>query len=311
MTYQIRSFSPGKDIPALLELRREAEAVDQEGSFADEDALRAQLLLPGHDPMQDRWVISDPENSAVLIGSALVWLPPDSKIVKLNILVHPAWRRQHLGSYLYERAFERGRVLGGEFIQAYVNTKNPAAEQFLLQHGFKREGAYHELRQEMPSRLPSAVWPYGYQVHTYADNQDLLNLTYAMNVCYEGLWGHQQVTDEQMASWLPEFNQESLFLVTSPSGKTVGISRVETNASRSACNGGIPTGYIDAPGLHHHHRRMDLYRALLLTGMHWLQAQGQQIVEMESWGDKWEIIKLYQDMGFKIIRRLISYRHPL
>ena len=101
-----------------------------------------------------------------------------------------------------------------------------------------------------------------------------------MNVCYEGLWGHEEVSEAQMASWLPEFNPESLFLVYSPSGKAVGISRVDIDERRCSENG-LPTGYIDAPGFHHHHRRIDLYRALLLTGMQWLQKKEMKLVEMD------------------------------
>ena len=310
MTFLIRPFSATSDIPALLRLRSEAEAVDQEGSLVDEEGLRAQLRLPGHDPSQDRWVIPDPENPAALIGSALVWLPPDSTTVKLNIMIHPAWRQQGLGSQLFVRTVKRSRALGGQFLQAYVNTKNQGPEAFLRKHGFEYEGAYHEMRQAMPTRLPTAVWPYGYQVRAYAEVQDLSALTYAMNVCYEGLWGHQEVSEAQMASWLPEFSPESLFLVYSPSGKVVGISRVDPNAECSDPQD-KPTGYIDAPGFHHHHRRMDLYRALLLTGMHWLQDQGLQNVKMESWGDKQEILNLYGDLGFEITRKLVSYKLPL
>jgi mycothiol synthase len=310
MTFLIRNFSPANDIDALLQLRRIAEDIDHEGTQVDEQALRAQLRLPGHDPDHDRWVISAPDDPAMLIGAALVWLPPDSQTVRLNIIVHPDFRQQGLGSQLYDRAAERACALGGQNIQAYVSTRNPHAEAFLKKHGFERQGAYHELRRELPEHLPSPVWPYGYQVRSYAEVQDLPLLTYAMNVCYEGLWGHHEVSQDQMASWLTEFNPQGLFLVSSPSGKTVGISRVETSAERSAKNG-VPTGYIDAPGLHHHHRRIDLYRALLLTGMRWLQEQGQQLVEMESWGDKQEILNLYQDLGFMVVRRLVSYQHPL
>ena len=310
MSYTLRRFSIQQDIPALLRLRSETEAVDQEGYQVNEETLLAQLRLPGHDPSQDRWVIASPLEPDRLIGSGLIWLPPESTMVKLNILIHPEYRQQGLGSQMLAQALQRARSLEGQTLQAFANPQNPGSEAFLQKHGFQREGAYQEMRQRMPARLPSPVWPYGYKLRTYAEVQDIAALTYAMNVCYEDLWGHQEVSEAQMASWLPEFNPDGLFLVYSPSGKVVGVSRVEPNAERSKING-EPTGYIDAPGLHHHHRRMDVYRALLLAGMRWLKEQKQEIIEMESWGEKQEILNLYADMGFSTIRRLISYRLPL
>lgn len=310
MTYPIRSFSATNDIPAWLCLLMESEAVDQGGNPVDEEALRAQLGLPGHDPEQDRWVIPHPDDPATLIGCALVWLPPETTTAKINILIHPDWRRRGLGSQLFGHTLQRSRSLGGQSIQAQVGSKDPGPEAFLHKLGFKREGAYHELRKEIPTRLPTPVWPYGYKLCTYADIKDISALTYAMNVCYDGLWGHQEVSEQQITSWLPQYNHDSLFLVYSPSGKLVGICRVEAHQQRSA-NNQTPTGYIDAPGFHHHHRRMDLYRAFVLTGMHWLQKEKQKIVEMESWGDKLEILNLYRDMGFDVLRRLVSYQLPL
>lgn len=310
MTFDMRPFSSQQDILPLLRLRTEAEAVDQEGNRADEEGLRAQLRLPGHNPSQDRWVIPSPNDPNMLIGSCLVWLPPDSSIVKLNILIHPDWRRQGLGSLLLDRALARSRALEGKFLQAYANLKNPSGEMFLIKNGFQRQGAYLEFQQRIPDRLPSPVWPYGYQLRTYAEVQDLTALTYAMNVCYQGLWGHHEVSETQMASWLPEFDLQGLFLVYSPSGKLVGISRAELSEKRSRRNN-LPTGYIDAPGFHHHHRRMDLYRAMLLHSIHWLKEQGQEIAEMESWGDKLEILNLYRDMGFETLKTLVSYQLSL
>jgi ribosomal protein S18 acetylase RimI-like enzyme len=251
-----------------------------------------------------------PEDPNTLIGSCLVWLPPDSDLVKMNLLVHPAWRQQGLGSLLFARALERAHALGGQSMQAFGSTRSPGVEAFMLKHGFAKEGAYRMMRQTMPERLPNPVWPYGYRLSTYEEVKDLSLLTYAMNVCYEGLWGHQEVSESQMATWLPEFNPQGLFLVYSPSGKVVGISRVDIDAERCTQTG-IPTGYIDAPGLHHHHRRMDLYRALLLTGIRWLQAQDIQLIEMESWGDQLEIINLYSSMGFETSRELVSYSRAL
>jgi ribosomal protein S18 acetylase RimI-like enzyme len=74
---------------------------------------------------------------------------------------------------------------------------------------------------------------------------------------------------------------------------------------------GLPTGYIDAPGIVPQHRRLDLYRALVLSGIGWLREQGQSIIEMESWGDKLEVLKMYRELGFKDIRHRVCYQLEL
>ena len=72
-----------------------------------------------------------------------------------------------------------------------------------------------------------------------------------------------------------------------------------------------PTGYIDAPGIVPQHRRLDLYRALVLTGIRWLHDQGLSIIEMESWGDKLEVLKMYRELGFTDIRQLVCFQIDL
>jgi mycothiol synthase len=310
-TFTIRPFSLEADIPAILRLRAAVEAVDQQGVETSEAELRAQLALPGHDPAQDRWVAELPGNAAELAGYALVWVAPGADTAHTNVVVHPEYRRQGLGTTLLHHALQRGLALGATQAEIYANASHPAAGSFLRKHGFAPQGAYTEMRASIPARLPAAVWPYGYTLKTYAEVQDIAILTQAFNRSYAGLWGHHpDVSETQMAGWLAEFDPNGLFLVFSPSGKVVGVSRVERNADRSARNH-APTGYIDAPGLHHHHRRMDLYRALLLTGLHWLQGQEQTLVELESWGDKAEILKLYGEFGFTTLRQEIGYRRSL
>ena len=49
----------------------------------------------------------------------------------------------------------------------------------------------------------------------------------------------------------------------------------------------------------------------MLTGIRWLHEQGQTLVEMESWGDKLEVLKMYRELGFKDIRQLVCYQIDL
>jgi mycothiol synthase len=306
----IRPFSSEPDLPRLLALYQAVSASDPDGSEVDEQSLRSQLSLPGHDPFKDRWVIDHPQDPSSLIASALIRLPPQSNIADANIIVHPSWRRQGIGSRLLSAVFERAQQLQSSAVQIYANPKHPAAPGFLLRHGFITQGAYTELQLPADTRLPPVIWPFGYTMRTYAEVNNISTLTEAMNLSYIPLWGHHEVSEAEMTSWLPGFDQHGLFLVFSEKGRVVGITRTEPSAERTLKNG-EPTGYIDAPGVVPQHRRLDLYRALVLNGIYWLRDQGQSIIEMESWGDKLEVLKMYRELGFMDIRQRICYQFLL
>jgi mycothiol synthase len=306
----LRSFSPESDIAQLLSLYAAVEAADQEGMEISEQALHAQLILPGHDPLLDRWVVEAPDNSHSLIASALIRVNPGTSFADANILVHPDWRNHGAGGILLSRIFERARMLGVDSVRIFANSRHRSAPAFLHKHGFTPQGAYTELTLSEDVRLPPVIWPFGYTLRTYAEVQDISILTQAMNLSYIPLWGHQDITEAEMSSWLPKFNQQGLFLAFSEKGRVIGVSRVEPSPERSSKNG-VPTGYIDAPGVVPQHRRLDLYRALVLTGIRWLRLQEHALVEMESWGDKLEVLKMYRELGFKDKRQLVCFEVKL
>ncbi len=306
----IRSFLPDKDLPQLSALYTAVEAVDHAGSEVSEQALRSQSELPGYEPAKNRWVVDAPDEPHALIASGVVSLAPGSHLAEANILVHPNWRRRGIGSALLSLVIDRSNELEASDVQIYTNARHPAAPGFLQSHGFVPQGAYTELRLTEGVRLPPVIWPFGYTMRTYAEVQDLRALTEAMNLCYIPLWGHHEVSENEMSAWLPNFNQQGLFLVFSEKGRVIGISRVEPSPERTLKNG-VPTGYIDAPGIVPQHRRLDLYRALVLTGIRWLYSQGKTLVEMESWGDKLEVLKMYRELGFTDIRQLVCYQIEL
>jgi mycothiol synthase len=308
--YLIRSFSPDHDFPQLATLYATVEAVDQDGLQISEQNLRAQSELPGYDPAMNRFVVEAADESHSLVASGVVSIASGSDLAEANILVDPAWRRRGIGSALLSKVIDRTHQLEAIAVQIYTNARHPAGSGFLQQHGFVYQGAYTELRLSEGVRLPPVIWPFGYTVRPYVEVQDLSVLTEAMNLCYIPLWGHHEASENQMASWLPDFNQQGLFLVYSEKVRVIGISRVEPSPERTRKNG-VPTGYIDAPGIVPQHRRLDLYRALVLTGIRWLLEQGQTLIEMESWGDKLEVLKMYRELGFKDIRQLLCYKIDL
>lgn len=307
---QIHPFSIEQDVPRLLSLLAAVEAADQEGTALDEKELHQQLELAGHDPNHNRWVINHPVNPGEMIATALVHRYTESGDTLANIIVHPGWRHQGIGEKLLSNVMRRANELHANSILIFADVRNAASAEFLGHHGFAAQGAYTELRLPADTRLPPIVWPFGYTLRTYAEVQDVALLTEAMNLSYVPLWGHHEVSREQMESWLPGFVPGGIFLVFSEKGRVVGISRTEPSAERTARNG-APTGYIDAPGIVPQHRRLDLYRALVLSGVRWLRQQGQSIIEMESWGDKLEVLKMYRELGFVDIHQRVCYQRKV
>jgi mycothiol synthase len=303
----IRPFAPDQDIPQVMSLRATLGADHQLGFSINEQNFRAQDNLPDYDPLRDRWVVVAPGDPPSVIASAFIRIPPGPNTAHFNIIVHPDWRRRGVGSSLLSKVLERAHQRMSVAIQFSANSMNPAAIGFLHKHGFLPQGAYTELRLPQGARLPPVIWPYGYTMRPYAEVGDVSLLTQVMNLAYIPLWGHQSVSQEEIASRLTELNPDGIFLVFSEKGRVVGISRTEPSPVRTSKNG-LPTGYIDAPGVVPQHRRLDLYRALVLTGIKWLRGNGQVLIEMESRGDKLEVLKMYRELGFEDIRQLVSYK---
>ena len=306
----IRTFLPDQDIPRLLSLYSAAEAVDHAGIELSEQALRDELGIPGHDPLKDRWVQYDPDNPSTMIGAALLKVVPGTTIAEANIVIRPDWRRHGLGSTMLSSVMDRAHQLNSTAMQIYTSASHPDANGFLQKRGFTAQGAYTELLLPHDVRLPPVIWPFGYTMRPYAEVQEISILSQVMSLGYIPLWGHHRVSEAEIATWLPGFDQQGLFLVFSEKGRAVGICRAEPSPGRTMKNG-FPTGYIDAPGVVPQHRRLDLYRALVLTGINWLHQHGQTVVEMESWGDKLEVLKMYRELGFKDIRQQVCYQIDL
>lgn len=295
-------------MPRLARLLTEIEAVDGEGEESSEEAVRATMTWPGHDPTRDRWVVEEPGQPGRLIAHSLVWKGFQETHADLTVAVHPAWRRRGLGCTLLEHALDRARTLGVTAVRIYANEQHLAASAFLQRHGFAAVAAYTEMRFPAESTLDNPVFPTGYQVRSYDELQDISLLAYTMTAAYRGLWGHHVVGADDLAHWLPSMRLDGIFLSFDKDGDAVGICRGETREPPDKEGGDKPIGYVDAPGVVPARRSEALYVPLLLTAMHWLRAQGIDAIRLESWGDDEATLRQYHELGFTTERRAISYR---
>ena len=307
--FVIRPFALDTDLSRLVRLRNEMEAVDQTDNGISEDELRVRLTVPHSDPARDRWVVEEPDNPDRLIADSMTGKDPLATEGWISIWVHPDWRRQGLGSALLARQIARARELGAEYVTSGTNDRVPAGDAFLRKHGFYPTTTW--INMQTPARLALAepVWAAGYSVRTYAEVQDLPTLNLALNRGFIGHWGHHEGTEEELAHWLaaPTTRPDGIFLAFGPAGEVAGVCWAELNPELDKRRG-VPTGYIDSLAVLPEHRRKGLGRALLLTGMRWLEAAGMQVYELGAWGENDMALPLYFGVGFQIAQKGNEYR---
>jgi mycothiol synthase len=307
LPYTFRHVEPRDDLPKLARLLAEVEAVDREERDTGQTKLREQLNLPGHDPAQDTWAVEDVDDPDHLIAFAGVWKAPGSDRADIMGVVHPQYRHKGIARILIGRVLTRARVLGVRQVDAYADARNEAGTAFLHAHNFLPVAAYTRLRAGKGAKLSAPTFPPGFIVKSFDRVLDVSTLAEAMNEGYDGLWGHQRVTEVDVGNMLKEWPQDGVFLVFDAGNEVAGVCRAEMS-ERLTDQRGEPTGLVDAPGVIPFRRRDGLYLPLLLTAARYLAAKNPSNIELESWGDDDRVLASYEGIGFTVARRSIAHR---
>ena len=138
----VRPFRLDADVPPLLQLLTEVEAIDK-GELLSEEQMRLYLSLPTHNPETDRWVIEHPEDADTLIAHAELYLPSetdDRRVAYGTLVVHPQWRRQGLGSTLFSKIEER-LAQSSVALRFYLDPRLEAAVTFAVKRGLEPNSA--------------------------------------------------------------------------------------------------------------------------------------------------------------------------
>lgn len=307
-----RPFQPDADLARLVALLEAVEAEDQEGEDVSEEAIAAMMSFAGHDPARDRWVAVAPDQPDQLLGYGAAFKTPAGKRGDIIIAVLPSLRRRGIGSELLAWVVARGKALGATSLAAYADSRLTAGDAFLRAHGFAPVSAYTQMRIGGEVVPPAPAWPDGYSARPYDPARDFGTLLDAFNRCFDGLWGHNPVTQAELAEWLPELLLEDIFLAFDGQGQLAGMVRAEPSPRLSARNG-APTVNIDAPGVVAERRAEPLYVPLLLTAWRLVRTLSPRpsLIELESWGDDPATIARYRDLGFALVRQQTSYRRDL
>jgi hypothetical protein len=154
---------------------------------------------------------------------------------------------------------------------------------------------------EITQVVPLSELPSGFSLRAYKEINDINILVDIANRGWADLPGHKVTTPETTNQML-ETSQENIFLLFDASDQVIGRVGVTLENDQ---------GTVDSPAIVPSQRTPELYKLLVLIGVHNLTKRGCKHVQMYSWGDYDSTIIAYTELGFRITMHEIGYRLDL
>jgi ribosomal protein S18 acetylase RimI-like enzyme len=219
-----------------------------------------------------------------------------------------------LGSQLLELTLNRAREVGSKNILVYANEHNSASNLFLKHHKFQQVGSSGAMTLNNGVENPPVEFPKGFILKKYSEVNDPLILLKALNICYQGMWGHQHndnPTEEERKSprFLKYYGAEDILLLFDEKNSVFGICSLKSQGKREG-NGEL-SDLLDGPGIIQEYREQGYQRQLVLAGIRHLRNKGTRPIMLEFWGDNENALNIYRSLGFEMVNRYIAYHKEL
>lgn len=306
-TMNIRPFDTTTDYPPLLRLYRSAQADEGIQPVVTEEMLRSSTR-------GTRYVMEDPYQPAELIAAGLLAAQSPARSF-VYLLVHPARRREKLGTLLLAYLQVEAAAQGARELAASLQATETVAQAFVRSQGFELAG--HDYSLYLPAGVDPGepAIPTGFVVRTFSEVNDLDELADAHNRCFGDRFGHsensQPTTPDRLREWMermPEgFMPDGIIFLYAPNGALAGLSygRVSKDRQRMA---------VDSPSCTPEYRHQGLERPLTQLAASWLRQNfGPGPLALDVWGEFAENLGLYQDLGFTLAEQDhgLEFRKPV
>jgi GNAT superfamily N-acetyltransferase len=271
----------------------------------------------GLDPTRDFLLA---ERDGRLVGCVCTWPTLRDDVLALESwgCVHPAFRRQRLGTALHHwgRAHNAARAAvdpraGERQFRTYALDIETSDQALFDAEGYVRIRFGFEMRRALTGALPDHPLPAGLEIRPVRD-EDVRTIMRGEDEAFRDHWGHRDQTEADIRSVLdhPE-TDVALWLVAWDGAEVAGvvantIYRVENERL------GLARGWLDRVSVRRPWRGRGLAKALCVRSFELLRDQGMD----EAWlgvdaANPTGALHLYEGLGFVVARRWYAYARPL
>ena len=316
-----RRFRGDSDYPPILAVIAASSQADQvERADTLDDIARNYQRLTNCDPYQDMIFA---EIRGEVTGYARGWWWDDgesSRIYGIVGFLVPAWRRKGIGSAMLRWMEEHLRTVAeaqpaerAQFFEVSASQSQQGLSFLLERAGYLPVRHFYEMVRPDLEDIPDLSLPDGLEMRPVSPDH-YRAIWASIDETSQDEWGYTTPTEEDHQVWLdsPRFQPRLWQIAWDPAtGRVVGhvltfIDREENEKF------GRKRSYTEGIGVDRAWRRRGLARALIA---HSLQAQKETGMAESAMNVDSENLsgatRLYESLGFRVIRRDAVYRKPL
>lgn len=315
-TLTMRPYTGETDIPAIVELLNHCDAVDQLDDNYAVDDLRLEFADPRLSPADDLRLWEDGDGALIAFGQ--VWTAPDATPVDGSLYwrVAPSARGSGVEDEIMAWAEARVRaVAAGRPARMRASTRAEFAYGHTLpqRYGMSVDRHFFQMRRPLDEPIEPAVLPAGFALRHVAGDADVAAWVETFNLSFVDHWNFHPATLESHAHWLqhPSYRPEHDLIAVAEDGTIAAFSFCIIDAEQNARNN-RNDGWIGILGTRRGYRRLGLGRAMLLAGLHRLQADGAAYARLNvDAANPTGALRLYESVGFGVVHSWHNYSKDL
>lgn len=309
---KFREFMKGEDEEVWLRIRN--------ASFKEYDDFRPATMedmenwekSPGFDPV-GMFIAELDEEPVGRVQAYIDKQREEKKGFIQGLAVIPQFRKKGIGLRLATKAIESLKERGMETAQCWVRNNKPICKHLFESLGFEVVRVFSTMRRDL-GEIPSNIGE-NQDVKIRVMNEGVEDIELLRRLDNEAFSEHFNYRPSTIEEWKhefshPDFDRHGWFFAISED-KPVGHVGAWID-SKFVKFKGIKRGWIATIGVLKPHRRKGIGTSLILRDMDYLKSQGMTEVELGVDDlNQTEAIKLYKKVGFKVIRKDLTYEKKI